>query len=489
MTPDEVAARYDTRPGYRIVDYGKVGLPVYRVTAIGLTLQKKKVDPIEEFVLRAVALGLRDPEDVAGVLGLPQNLVDGIITSLVSDESIRMAGSLERPLCDLTEKGKLVVAEQAQVKPVEQTLPFHYDGFLRQPKWFGDAPLLLPRELKESDIPELRSYPDRGPELHEIDVKDVGDVLTLAAGRADEGFTLLRLSSIEKRVRLFYEAVALAYKSDDGSTVQIAFALDGRLSEPHERAFAEMKGLERNEIFLGLRHAPEAKSQLLDVESRKKARTPELRRSRAKVAAARTKAALAKQAPNARNPLEQEARAEVERAENELIEVTAELEKEQVRPVEVYDHPKLLEEAIKTAQQRVLIISPWIRSKVVTDNFVGAVRVLCERKVAVYIGYGLGTHDADERPNDRRAREALHELAVRYPSCRVHRLGDTHAKVLIKDRDFYVTSSFNWLSFRGDRNRTFREEIGTLVAIPERVDELFDKLVARFPSSGAEVPT
>src|SRR5689334_7099609 len=105
MAPDGVAARYDTRPGYRIVDYGKVGLPVYRVTAIGLTLQRKKVDPIEEFVLRAVALGLRDPGDVAGILGLPQALVDSIITSLVSDESIRMAGNVERPLCDLTEKG------------------------------------------------------------------------------------------------------------------------------------------------------------------------------------------------------------------------------------------------------------------------------------------------------------------------------------------------------------------------------------------------
>src|SRR5689334_21328769 len=153
-------------------------------------------------------------------------------------------------------------------------------------------------------------------------------MVALAAGRTSEVFTLLRLSSIEKRVRLFYEAVALAYKSDDGSTVQIAFALDGRLSEPHERAFAEMKGLERNVIFLGLRHAPEAKNQLLDAEVRKKARTSELRRSRAKVAAARTKAALAKQAPNKTTLLEQEARADVERAENELISVQAELEKD-----------------------------------------------------------------------------------------------------------------------------------------------------------------
>src|SRR5689334_19943878 len=185
-------------------------------------------------------------------------------------------------------------------------------------------------------------------------------MVALAAGRTSEVFTLLRLSSIEKRVRLFYEAVALAYKSDDGSTVQIAFALDGRLSEPHERAFAEMKGLERNEIFLGLRHVPDVKSQLADVDLRKRAKAPELRRTRARLAAARTKAADAKKATNAASD---KARAEVDRAEQELIKAKAELEKEQVRPVEVYDHPKLLEEAITTAQKRVLIISPWIRSK------------------------------------------------------------------------------------------------------------------------------
>jgi hypothetical protein len=36
--------------------------------------------------------------------------------------------------------------------------------------------------------------------------------------------------------------------------------------------------------------------------------------------------------------------------------------------------------------------------------------------------------------------------------------GDTHAKVLIKDSDFSVVSSFNWLSFKGDPSRTFRDE-------------------------------
>ncbi|MBD0394663.1 MAG: hypothetical protein ICV52_12615, partial [Microcoleus sp. C1-bin4] len=59
-------------------------------------------------------------------------------------------------------------------------------------------------------------------------------------------------------------------------------------------------------------------------------------------------------------------------------------------------------------------------------------------------------------------------------------LGDTHAKILISDVKFAVTTSFNWLSFKGDRDRTFRDERGTLVSDPQKIDELFDSYRSRF---------
>lgn len=50
------------------------------------------------------------------------------------------------------------------------------------------------------------------------------------------------------------------------------------------------------------------------------------------------------------------------------------------------------------------------------------------------------------------------------------RVRNTHAKILIYD-GVWVNTSFNWLSFRGDSDRTYRMEEGTLVAIPARVDK------------------
>jgi len=61
-------------------------------------------------------------------------------------------------------------------------------------------------------------------------------------------------------------------------------------------------------------------------------------------------------------------------------------------------------------------------------------------------------------------------------------LGDTHAKILISDTKFAVVTSFNWLSFKGDPHRTFRDERGTLVSDPQKINELFNDLIERFLS-------
>jgi hypothetical protein len=49
-----------------------------------------------------------------------------------------------------------------------------------------------------------------------------------------------------------------------------------------------------------------------------------------------------------------------------------------------------------------------------------------------------------------------------------------HAKILIHD-ETWISTSFNWLSFRGDSDRTYRMEEGTLVNISARVDKEYER--------------
>jgi phosphatidylserine/phosphatidylglycerophosphate/cardiolipin synthase-like enzyme len=137
-----------------------------------------------------------------------------------------------------------------------------------------------------------------------------------------------------------------------------------------------------------------------------------------------------------------------------------------VRGVGVLEHPKLLEEALTSAKKRLLLISPWIKSGVVDTAFMGKLEGRLRAGCTIHIAHGYGDDDSG---SDSRALERLANLQARYKDHFVlSRLANTHAKILIAD-DTWVSTSFNWLSFRGDPNRTYRMEEGTLVRMPERV--------------------
>ena len=151
-----------------------------------------------------------------------------------------------------------------------------------------------------------------------------------------------------------------------------------------------------------------------------------------------------------------------------------------VRPVQTYEHPTLLTEALETSEKRLLLISPWLRRGVINDAFLAKLKAALERGVVVYLGWGMSASETDSPDADSGLVKELDEFAKAYGGFRFERLGRTHAKVLVCDSRFVVVTSFNWLSFRGDPKRTFRDERGTLVSIPEYVDGQFAEWRSRF---------
>lgn len=89
------------------------------------------------------------------------------------------------------------------------------------------------------------------------------------------------------------------------------------------------------------------------------------------------------------------------------------------------------------------------------------------------IAYGYEENDTKTDPASVRK---LTNLADRYrDKLSFTRLKSTHAKVLVYD-DVWVTTSFNWLSFKGDPERTYRMEEGSLV----RNRQIADTQYARY---------
>ena len=64
QNPEDIARRHAVRPGFRLVDYAEVGLPIYRLSLQAFFLAKKQVPPVAEFVLKSIDAGLKSPVEI-----------------------------------------------------------------------------------------------------------------------------------------------------------------------------------------------------------------------------------------------------------------------------------------------------------------------------------------------------------------------------------------------------------------------------------------
>lgn len=496
--------RYDNRPGFDLVSCQEVGLPVYKVTVDVLTQIRKPIPPIEEFVLKAIDAGLSYEEEIAGFLGLEISTTREAMVNLRLSEDIDLIApdASQLQIWKLTKKGERTLREAKIIVPEERTFDINFDGLLRIPRWYGqfERSLLKPKDLRDEGILEIEPSPKRPPELSDLRIKDIDAIICKIFENVrdwkpqnKQELDLLALKAIERRQRFFQPSTALVYKAKGSDEIQVAFIVDDILSSEHEAAFARSNGAKkiRSQILNALqKNEPLKFAEDLLGQEFVSANLVDPDTITAKVAEA--KAEIEAQIEVAQEKLDQ---TENEEEKNQLIQQLEEKEQQilqlqsrmeamlasvPMRWLEMYEHRPLLEQAFKDTRERLMIISPWIRANSVNRWFLQQFENLLKRGVKAYIGYGYEKEEKNQYPRDIEAEKSLRKLAEKYPdSFLLKRLGDTHAKILISDAKFAVTTSFNWLSFKGERDRTFRDERGTLVSDPYKIDELFDNLFRR----------
>ena len=444
-TTVEAATRHANRPGFNLVSFREVGLPIYRQTLLAVVMVNRDLPALQEFTLRAIDAGFETPSAIAAFLGLDERDLDEALFVLAREGfvDLRVSDSGADPL-GLTQRGTAALEEFRMTQAEERTYIVDYDGLLRRPAPYrGWA--IREKALRELGAMPIAPTPPRKPAVSELDIGQVDAVLR-DSKNLDKTRKLLELVRVARTETLFVRATMLVFRAQVGDEVQAAFVIDGRLSEEHSLAFAEGDGPAR----LGLLQIPESPlraaadevlgSEGAEVAFRSLGEAPE------PDADDRDVAASAPASP------------------------TYEL-------LETFDHPSYLEQAL-ASKRRLIIVSPWIKHRVVSHAFVGQLRDRLRDGVDAYIGYGLGGEG--EGADDRDAIRALQRLADEYPNLTFRRFGDSHAKVLISDNSFLIITSFNWLSFVGDPARTFRDERGMLIRRPDVINEAAAGLLARF---------
>lgn len=456
IEPDAVARKMDKRDGFKVVAYREVGVPVFRLNCL-ITLQEAgELGAIEEFVLRCISQLVDTASAIEVFLGLPGKIVTQQLGQLLYEGAIRQIEDAP-PRYQLTRLGSSRVEGLGGIRMAKERLSIYVDGITRRVVPVVSQDLWSNAQLDKIGVPVVAPVPRRAPRAADIDLAEVNRVIALVAGAEEPTRRAVRLDAVMGRITmLFRQAVAVAFKSEDGRRISIGYAIDGRESEEHEIEYARSPDAARSSLFGGMFDADRRRREVQAVARELRDDVPQIFPDAERGKGGRSILKIRK------------------KAELPIASAT-----QRVRVLSVYDHPPLLRNAFETAKRRLILVSPWIRATVVDRDFVRRLVECLERGVEVTIAYGIGRHDRGERSDDVMARESLAALAGTFKHFRLVRKGDTHAKVLLVDDLFFVTTSFNWLSFRGDPRQPMREEEGTLVEDPVLVEGYYRKLASR----------
>lgn len=448
MTPDEIARYHADRPGYELLDYAEVALPIYKVSLRVLLLQHTPLTPMFEFVLRAIRLGIDTVGEISACLGIPVAMVDETLRGLHGSDEIEIVQGEQGPdRFALTRKGEKTTVALERVRPEQQTIRIFFDGLTREPIDASAVTLLSGREAQDLGMKEIPALPNSRIDVGDIDLAAAARILSRersGEGRRD----LLSIKEIERKQRLHLPAVAMVFQETGGGEVELLFASETTMLDEHNRRFALAEGPKKTRLLTEF-SKPEVTAS--DSFSRKLAT---LRR--------------------AAEPPPPSGRKRTLRARPIAAEGS-------VQTVTVHEHPPLLWDAVHKAKERVLIICPWITEQVIDKAALASIKRLLVRGARLYIGYGI---DEDEAARTKRKKvpEGLVKLADEFENFHLRDFGDTHEKVLIKDDEFVVEGSYNWLSFRGDPDRKLRRERSLKVSDPAFVEKEFALFEARFRS-------
>lgn len=425
----------DSRPGLELVGIEEAAVPVTVLRADVLAQERKDLPVTEAFTLQFVERGVDTTSDIAAYLGLDEAHVVEASASQIREGHLRRRSTGQ---LGLTALGLEVVRTLAATQAVERPLPVAFDRLTWSLADYQESALIEKRQAEERGMLVLPA--DRNARISLDDVTAAEFNALLKAERLQ----VLRIHKVAVRKHRYLPALLLVFADSSRDEIELALCLDDDLSNAHGIALDRVGAVER----LGLSVGKPAERPVLEAD---------LEDMRAD--------AEQQDEPVAQDPPESKS---IQPVGDPFATGTD--GRAPVRSVSVFEHPDLLDEALRTAKRRLMIVAPWVKNAVVTTDFIARIEQRLRAKVDVTIAHGYGE---DDRGSDDGALRRLENLAKRYEHFTFIRLRNTHAKILIFD-DVWVSTSFNWLSFRGDADRTYRMEEGTMVSIPSRVQKQYE---------------
>lgn len=478
MTIDELAKlKANSVPNSTLVKYYEAGIPQWHMEAILTMLKPKKLSVLQEFILKFISSGIDDVSDICNFLGVNKTAVNNAVAVLQKNNLITV--DIFYSKLKLTDKGEKDLKEAATIVPEDIEYALYVDGLLGN-VYLDTRKLYTSKELRSFEIKPINTTVER-PTLDSLVYEEVKRAINLFkknhAYEQDklEG-DLQEISCIAKTYVEYKKVSVLVFmnKSED-----IEFQVFDGTTRNDDYSIALQKQYNNNSRVLDfdsnfISEAEENNSliSVLPQEIIESAKSFSYKDStlEREISNLTTQLDAIKKNDDDNDEQHKESATERIRFLEKKIDETKNERKGADRILSTYDHRPLFLDALDNAQNMVVIVSPWIKSGGMNNEILGRIERALQRGTRVIIGYGI----SEKEDSDRWILQRLTDIQKKKYGDKLLlvKLSNTHEKVLIKDNEYMVITSFNWLSFKGDPNKGFRQETGYYTESKEAINQM-----------------
>ncbi len=423
--------------GWSLVDCRAMTWPFYKVEVSYRYSEDVSLPIVEEFVLKAIDTGYIQSVNCLGqFLGLESAIIDSVLADLHQKSIVELT-----PCLSLSEKGKLLLEKQVRRVFKEGEKKLYMDGVSGKCQSF----YIRNSKNREGAIKPAIIYPrpetleEHYRTLYEFIREEIEEKQPINKDMNNEQSKNVHLDEIigfkGSAQRLYVDRLVLFYKCEDSDEGKFLVLTDGQ------------KDVEATSVLE--ERMKEGKSGF---DIKKKANEQQLSVSKDSTGQPQRK-----------------------------IMNWSDIKKcPETTVIEMQDHPVILKLALQGATSHIIINSPWIRDDVVDNEFKQNLESALCRGVNILIVYGMATNNKHQNKPDisKKAKDFFERLKKSYDKgfC-LQKSEGNHAKVLICDEKFMVISSYNWLSFPGEKTNSVRIETGTIIKNCDEIDKKAESLI------------
>lgn len=484
MTIEELAKlKANSVPNSILVKYYEAGIPQWHMEAILTMLKPKKLSVLQEFILKFVSTGIDDVSDICKFLGVNKSAINNAVAILQKNSLITV--DIFYSKLKLTDKGEKALKEAATIVPEDIEYALYVDGLIGN-VYLDTRKLYTSKELRKFEIKAINTTVEK-PALDTLVYEEVKRAINLfKKNHAYEKDKLEGdLQEVSRVVKTYveykkvYVLVFLNNKSED-----IEFQVYDGITRNDDYSIALQKQYNNNTRVLDFDSIEatdeETDNSLISVlpqEIIESAKSFSYKDSTLEREIANLTIQLDAIKVDSDEEEQKESATERIRFLEKKIDEMKNERKGADRILSTYDHRPLLLDALDNAQNTVVIVSPWIKSGGLNNDILGRIERALQRRVQVIIGYGI----SKKEDSDKWVLQRLSDFQNKQYGKKLHliRLSNTHEKVLIKDNEYMVITSFNWLSFKGDPNKGFRQETGYYTESKDAIKQMKENLSNR----------